>query len=101
MGRGIGLAAGAILALAGGAAFADDRGDIIASCAANLGLPPAGCECIADKATSDFNPREFAFFIAVIKGDQAAQATAMQELTPEEAVGIGERMNAMPAECTG
>ncbi len=84
-----------------GVALADDRADILASCAVNLGLSAAGCNCVADKAMNEFNEQEFAFFMAVIKDDRDAQMAAMQGMTPEEMTSIGERMNEMPAACAG
>ena len=82
-------------------AHADDRAEILASCAVNIGLPPAGCDCIADKAMSEFSEAEFAFFMAVIRDDRDAQTAAARGMTPEEMTSIGERMNDMPAECAG
>ena len=83
------------------AAHADDRADILASCAVNIGLSAAGCNCIADKAMSEFSEAEFAFFMAVIRDDRDAQTAAAQGMTPDEMTSIGERMNDMPAECAG
>ncbi len=101
MRRTIGLLATLVIALSAGAANGDDRDIIVASCAQNLGLPAAGCDCVADKAMSEFSESEFAFFMAVIQGDRAAQATAQGNLTVEEAMHIGDRMNQMPVECAG
>ena len=95
------LLAAPFAAFVSAAAFADDRADILASCAANIGLPPAGCDCIADKAMSEFSEAEFAFFMAVIRDDRDAQTAAARGMTPEEMTSIGERMNDMPAECAG
>ena len=95
------LLAPLLAALWSGVAFADDRADILASCAENLRLPAAGCNCIADKAMSEFDDEEFAFFMAIIRDDRDAQMAAMHGMTPEEMTSIGERMNDMPAECAG
>ena len=100
--RGItGLVASIPIALSSAAAFADDRDDILASCAVNIGLPPTGCECIADKAMSEFDENEFAFFMAVVNGDRDAQTAAAMNLTPQQMLTIGDRMNDMPGECAG
>ncbi len=97
----MGLSAAAALMLWGGLALADDRDTIVASCGQNLNLPPDGCDCIADKALSEFNENEFAFVMAVISGDQGAQASAQAALTVDEQTHVATRMTAMPAECAG
>lgn len=84
-----------------GTAFAGDRDDILASCAANLGLSAAGCNCVADTAMNEFNEQEFAFFMAVIRDDRDAQMAAMGQMTPEEMTSVGERMNEIPGKCAG
>jgi len=84
-----------------GVALADDRDVILASCAQTLGLSPSGCGCIADKATSEFNDKEFVFFMAMVSGDKGAQASTQGALTMEEQVHVGSRMTAMPGECAG
>lgn len=98
----IGLAAATMaLAALSGAAIADDREVIMASCAENLGLSTAGCECVADKAMNEFSEAEFAFFMAVIKNDRAAQTEAATDMSREQKVHIGSRMNDLPGECAG
>lgn len=98
----IGLTAGlACCAVPEGAAHADDRDTIIASCGNTLKLPGGGCDCIADKATSEFKDQEFAFFMAVITDDKAAQAELRGAMTVEQLTHVAMRMTKMPAECAG
>jgi hypothetical protein len=97
----IGLVAGLPFLLAGGLALANDREKIVASCLANLNLPTGGCDCIADKAVSDFNEREFAFFVAVISGTGNAQAMTQSAVSVQEATRVATRMTKMPTECAG
>ena len=96
-----GLLAAMIVAVSAGVTAADDRDVIKASCAQTLGLSPSGCECIADKATSEFNDKEFAFFMTAIAADQAARAAAQAQLTIQEQTHVASRMMAMPGECGG
>ena len=38
---------------------------------------------------------------AVIRGNRYAQAVAARSFTPEQAIRIGEGMNAVPGQCAG
>lgn len=95
------LALAVACALAAPMSLADDRDTIIASCGAKLNLSAGGCDCIADKAVDEFNENEFAFFLAVIAADKAAQAIAQGKLSIAEQTHVGSRMMQMPAECAG
>jgi len=82
-------------------ASAAERDTVIASCKVQLNLAPKGCECIADKAKTEFNEKQHAFFLAVITQDKAAQARWRGDLTVNELTQVGMRMGQMPGECAG
>jgi hypothetical protein len=99
MHRIVGAAIGLGLAVWGAVALADDRGTIVASCGQTLNLPAGACDCIADKAMSEFNEAEFAFFMAVITSDSGAQTKLRGDMTVNELTHVGMRMGQMPGEC--
>lgn len=95
----VGPSVGIAFAIFGAAAYADDRDTIVSSCGQTLNLPAGACDCIADKAMTEFNDAEFAFFLAAITGDGAAQARLRGEMSVNELTHVGMRMVNMPAEC--
>jgi hypothetical protein len=80
---------------------AADRATVLKSCDAQLNLAEKICGCIADKAAAEFNEKQYAFFLAVITQDKAAQAQLQSQMNSNELVQVGLRMGQMPAECAG
>ncbi len=101
MHRGLALAAGIAL-LSAGAALASDRDTIVASCETRLKAPARTCECMADKAITEFNARELAFFSAIMaKGVAGAMSAAPSGVTNDEMTHVANRVSLLPAECVG
>lgn len=94
------LLAAVALALVPSGALAD-RATVLKSCDAQLKLAQEICGCIADKAASEFNEKQYAFFLAVITQDKAAQAQLQGGMTVNELTQVGMRMSQMPGECRG
>lgn len=78
---------------------AADRGAIIKSCHAALGLSDSGCACIADKVEKEFSEPQLEFFLAVITGDKQRRIAAMGKLTSNEMTIVATRMQQLPVEC--
>jgi hypothetical protein len=94
------LITGLILAVSGVPAFAD--ADAIETlrreCAAQLNLPPAGCDCIAEKA-GELNDNQQAFVVASVTKNEAAAAALRSQLTMTELTEAGLFMTTSPQAC--
>lgn len=81
------------------AAFADDRDIILESCRTALGMRESACNCIADKVEKNFDPKQKAFFLAVIQSDGVEATRLKGEMSNEQLTQVASGMETMPATC--
>lgn len=83
------------------AAFADDRDIILESCKSALGMSESACNCIADKVEKNFDPKQKAFFLAVIQSNGAEATRLKGGMSVKQLTEVGNGMESMPATCAG
>jgi hypothetical protein len=77
------VAGGLILAASVALADADAIETLRRECAAQLNLPPGGCDCIAGKA-GELNDNQQAFLAATFSKNQGVAATLRGQMTVDE-----------------
>ncbi len=83
------------------AAFADDRDIILESCGTALKMTDSACNCIADKVEENFDPKQLAFFLAVIQSDGVEATRLKGNMSEEQLIQVARGMETMPATCAG
>jgi hypothetical protein len=88
-------------ALAAAAAAADDYDILRSECAKQLGLSPAGCDCIAETARSDLSDQERGFVVAQVTGQQEQAASLQQDMNGDSMMKAMNFLATTPQKCAG